>query len=563
MKKIAHRIVLSVALLFVSFAALTIVIVRSNTMGMLEDIVGDKLEAESTIIMELIDAKIEGPWEVKDNNLYKGDILINDNNELVDSIKSFTGDEVTLFAEDVRVATTVEENGQRQVGTAASADVKEQVFGDNQTYIGKAEVVGESYNTIYLPLEGSSAETVGMLFIGKPTSYQENITTAFAIKLMLYMGILMVIAFVATYFLGQSLAKPIVRLNDLAVNISNLDVTEEIDEDLLERKDEVGHLANSFKTLSLSLRDFVSQVADASEQVLQSAGNMSASSEELYAASEDMSETMQEISFSSETQASESNETNEGVNELAEGIVEVLHSSNALNKIADATETLKNNGLGTIDNLMERTRDSGECMNEVEAIILETQKSAEEISEIVDLIDSISAQTNLLSLNASIEAARAGESGRGFAVVAQEIGDLAEQSSASTEQVEAIINELQTKVTNTVNTLDEMRNILEFQESAAHDTNEIFDDLAVNLVEIRNESSHTTRLGESMNKMKDRIVSMIGNISVISEQNAASTQQVAATTEEQSAASSEVAKDSESLSQLAVNLQEMVETFKI
>ena len=563
MKKIAHRIVLSIAILFLVFAIANVVLVRMNTNQMLKDVVSDKLASESSIIMELMNEKYPGNWSVREGVLYKGDSKMNENDELVDSIKSLTGSHVTLFLGDLRVATTVKKNEQRATGTKASPEVSSHVLDKGGTYIGTAEVVGESFNTIYIPLKGNDGNIIGMFFIGIPTLFQENLISSFTAKLLIYMSMIMVIAFLGTYFMGQSLAKPVVRLNQLALNIGQLDVRDEIDKDLLGRKDEVGDLARSFDVLSNSLKDFIEKVTLASDQVLVSSTNMSASSQELYASAEDMANTMQDISRNSEEQASDSDKANYSVDELASGIIRVLDSSNSLNSITDSTETLKNNGQDVVEELMKRTEDSREITEKVGTMIVETKESAEQISYAVNVINSISEQTNLLALNASIEAARAGEQGRGFAVVAEEIRKLAEQSSMSTSKVEKIIRELQGRVTNTVEVLDEMRDILEFQGIAAHDTEDIFNKLAANIEIIRTESDNMKIFGSEMDQKKNEIVDMIKTISISARSNAISTQEVAATTEEQTAASSEVADDSELLAQLALSLKDMIQIFKV
>ena len=563
MKKIAHRIVLSIAILFLIFTIANIVLVRINTNQMLKDVVSDKLASESSIIIELMNEKYPGDWSVREGVLYKGDSKMNENDELVDSIKSLTGSHVTLFLGDLRVATTVKKNEQRATGTKASPEVSSHVLDKGGTYIGTAEVVGESFNTIYIPLKGNDGNIIGMFFIGIPTLFQENLISSFTAKLLIYMSMIMVIAFLGTYFMGQSLAKPVVKLNQLALNIGQLDVRDEIDKDLLGRKDEVGDLARSFDVLSNSLKDFIEKVTLASDQVLVSSTNMSASSQELYASAEDMANTMQDISRNSEEQASDSDKANYSVDELASGIIRVLDSSNSLNSITDSTETLKNNGQDVVEELMKRTEDSREITEKVGTMIVETKESAEQISYAVNVINSISEQTNLLALNASIEAARAGEQGRGFAVVAEEIRKLAEQSSMSTSKVEKIIRELQGRVTNTVEVLDEMRDILEFQGIAAHDTEDIFNKLAANIEIIRTESDNMKIFGSEMDQKKNEIVDMIKTISISARSNAISTQEVAATTEEQTAASSEVADDSELLAQLALSLKDMIQIFKV
>ena len=127
---------------------------------------------------EIIDKTYPGAWSVQDGNLYKGIIKISLNNDLVDHLSSLTGDAVTLFLGDTRVATTVRgSNGERVIGTKVSENVAQTVLQDGQTYIGAAKVVRESYQTGYVPLRNESGNIIGIFYVGISHAYEQDIIT--------------------------------------------------------------------------------------------------------------------------------------------------------------------------------------------------------------------------------------------------------------------------------------------------------------------------------------------------------------------------------------------------
>jgi methyl-accepting chemotaxis protein len=186
-----------------------------------------------------------------------------------------------------------------------------------------------------------------------------------------------------------------------------------------------------------------------------------------------------------------------------------------------------------------------------------------QITTISATISQITAQTNLLSLNASIEAARAGDAGRGFAVVADEIRKLAEQSNRSTEEIKKIIEGIQGKSTMAVNAMSEASEIVAAQDKAVGETRGIFTEImnaiAVLTSRVEEIKNSTTEVQEN----KENVLGQIECISSISQETASATEQVSASTQQINAAMNEFTKYAEELQRLSEVLDKEVGKFKL
>ncbi|MDF2985446.1 MAG: methyl-accepting chemotaxis protein [Eubacterium sp.] len=199
---------------------------------------------------------------------------------------------------------------------------------------------------------------------------------------------------------------------------------------------------------------------------------------------------------------------------------------------------------------------------EVANAVSELSHKSREIGEILSVIQSISEQTNLLSLNAAIEAARAGEQGKGFAVVAEEIRKLADQSGKSVNRINSIIKEVQTGVQHAVSEITKVKTVVLEQESALSETVHAFENIAEVVTYINANIKKVAGVSSELDSKAKEAGELIGEIAAICQETASGTEEAAASAQEQTSVIHQIAGASDNLSKLAVKLQQSIGKFK-
>ncbi|MCT4584897.1 MAG: methyl-accepting chemotaxis protein [Peptostreptococcaceae bacterium] len=411
----------------------------------------------------------------------------------------------------------------------------------------------------YAPIEGTNWS----IAITSYSAENEAPIKRLVYFLITYAIIILIVSIVAIYFIGKSIARPILKIAEYTRILANGNLNVFIDQKLLDREDELGSLAKDFKTLRSNFKELIENIIDSSGIMLDSAVEFSKSSKRALESFEEISDSVDDIAKNATDQAASTQEGLSRSNELGE----VIDSEKEMmNELSDSFSMVANSveeGMTIVNDLATKTNEGNVAIKEVYEGIIKTNESSKEIGSASETIASIAEQTNLLALNAAIEAARAGEMGKGFAVVAEEVRKLAEQSTQFTNVIDETVKELLQNSTSSVQNIEKVYQIIEEQATKVDETKEKYENIMSAMNESESASHDLERLSENMKTSKDTILEVLQNLSDIAQQNAASTEEASASSQAQISFMQGIARSSQDLEDIAKNLKELSSKFII
>lgn len=327
------------------------------------------------------------------------------------------------------------------------------------------------------------------------------------------------------------------------------------------RNDEFKILNTRIMSMIRSIRNLIRDMLGFGKQVSSSSTIVRDMSERLLVSTKEISKAIEEVEGGILLQATDTEKSLEEMSNLSDGINNVSSNAAGMEKVAYETIRFVDNGRLIIEELSDESGKATDATQKVIKGIDELEIQSDKIGVIIGVMDEISEQTKLLSLNASIEAARAGQYGRGFAVVSKEIGKLAEQSRKASKDIREIIKSIQSKTKESVVSARTAESFLETQTFTLENTIVVFDDINVSVDNLVKDLKDVVESTRKISEAKDEVLSSISNISASSQQAAASTEEITATIHEQVESVSHLENEIAELSNKTDKLEDSMKKF--
>ncbi|MED3627631.1 methyl-accepting chemotaxis protein TlpC [Bacillus subtilis] len=558
--KLGTKILCLVFVVILLFSASVGTVMLKEITESMKQMATEKAKGDLALSSTYIDDVMSGDWQVKNNKLYKGQTQINGNEELVDLLGEKTGDTITIFQGDTRVATNVMKNGERAVGTQASSEVIAAVLKKGKRFYGQADVAGSSYQTAYMPLKDQNGSIIGMLYTGANQSILASLTQSLFTQFAIVLVIVIMVSVILVLVFTRKINKRLNALKSAFESAGNGDMTIEVSD---KTGDELSELSVYYNKMRMKLNDTIQTVQQSALQLASASQQLSAGAEETNQASEKITEAVQQIANGAQDQIIRIENSESSLKQASADIRDISANTAAIADKGQLAQSKADIGQKEIANVQAQMDAIHQSILKSGEIIHQLDGRSKQIEQILSVITQIAVQTNLLALNAAIEAARAGEQGKGFAVVADEVRKLAEESQQSAGQISKLIIEIQKDMNRSARSVEHVKTEAAEGVTMIQHTRDAFKEIAAATGEISAEisdlSASVTNISASAHQINDSFAANTADI----KESTKNTRQAAALTEEQFAAMEEITAASETLSQLAEELTGIISQFKM
>jgi len=377
----------------------------------------------------------------------------------------------------------------------------------------------------------------------------------------LYIGLLcMVVSILLALIISSSISIPLAEIMGLMKKVEEGDLTVTSN---LKGKDELAALSTSFNVMIGKIKELLLRTHNTSKQVEKNAQDVNRFAEQTTSSVQQVSSTIEYIAEGANKQAREAQESVDVMEQLAQRIENISINIKSMNEATELVRETSTRAAELVDNLNQKTRTTAQVTEKIKQDIEKLYDKTGEIKKVIQVIENISEQTNLLSLNASIEAARAGQAGQGFSVVAQEIRNMSEQSVEATSMVREIVKAIDDETRNTVEEVDRAQPLYKEQQQSVEETALAFEEIIKVIKNIFSDINRANEAIQEINNFKSKVLADIENMASIAQESAATTEEVSAESEEQASIVEQFVSLANELKDAVKRLNEAIESFKI
>lgn len=412
----------------------------------------------------------------------------------------------------------------------------------------------EKYSASYV-----TSELTGWKFISK---VPESVLTQSRNSLIRDFLLIIIVVIIAIIIIGtkfsNSLSKNILKIKD-AINQAALgNFNNKI---LINSKDELETLANSFNDMCINVSSLLENVNSSVEDVNSASLNLNNKSKELSSSIATVNKTINKIDLGTTDSTNNLELLSSNMEDVSNSINRIDSLAINVTSMADKANSLSEFGLDIINALIDKANETQKITLEVNNVIQAVSKSVEDIAIMNDTITQITKQTNLLSLNAAIEAARAGESGKGFSVVADEIKKLAEKTELSAKEIGNTITYVKSNVENAVTKANDTSNAVQNQQKSVKQSHDIFNDIISSISTLSIKVNDISKDLRDLTSKKDEVLNQVESLSSIVAETSDGAGNVALVCEKVNETTIEFIDSSNKLKHLSDNLQSEINKF--